>query len=742
MPSPQGANDSGAEEPTPTTFNEVVRIMVSYDMGWSKRGSGRNYDSLNGYGAIVGNLSGKVLDYQQCNRKCKACDLGNAPSSHDCRVNYYGSAKGMEPHTAENLVSKSSILQSHNLQVGVLIGDDDSSTIAACRAAVDHEIVKQSDMNHASKGVKKTLYAIQKSHAEINGETIMYLHRCFTYALSQNRGKSTAMATAIRAIPLHIYNDHTICGDWCGYRRDPENYDHRIIPGGLTDPDLKEALIDVFNRLANNASKFSAGASSNTNESLNSMMSRKCPKTICYSMSASADFRFSAVIGKKNVGEGYTQKAAEVYDKLSPGSPFLSTFVERTDKLTSRKRLEYNDPKVKANRIRRVKNRNALKNRREEKEGTTYSSQMGLLEEDGLGVLPSVDEENVDDEGLGGEGLGGEGLGGEGLGGEVAEAVVMFDIETTGFDSNCDILQIGARFKDSKFNIFIKPTKTINKYATKATGLTSNSGDLYKHGKLVPTIPLQAAIPKFIAFLGSLKNSQVYLCAHSGNSFDFPRLYNSCERCHALDSFKSVVKGVIDTLPVIRKMRPNKPNNLKELAEEFGVQNINAHDAYADVVILMDILKKLGISFEELLQNSIDISTSIENYKEGKLLNRRVAALNMNKIVGDPILLKIAAANIVRRAMQEAAQVSLQDLTNLLVPARLANKTVQKLYDYFKNTTLKQAGPSYNTCAVPNVVIEPPQPPAEREPTPDLLLEYFPPDSDLQVSQELTFQQL
>lgn len=36
---------------------QMVNVIVSYDMGWSKRGNGRSYDSLNGYGTIIGFLS-------------------------------------------------------------------------------------------------------------------------------------------------------------------------------------------------------------------------------------------------------------------------------------------------------------------------------------------------------------------------------------------------------------------------------------------------------------------------------------------------------------------------------------------------------------------------------------------------------------------------------------------------------------------------------------------------------------
>ena len=79
-------------------FGDAVNIIISYDMGWSKRRNGRSYDSLNGYGAIIGFLTGKILDYQTRNRKCRSCGLGKLSNTHDCRKNFYGSAKAMEAH--------------------------------------------------------------------------------------------------------------------------------------------------------------------------------------------------------------------------------------------------------------------------------------------------------------------------------------------------------------------------------------------------------------------------------------------------------------------------------------------------------------------------------------------------------------------------------------------------------------------------------------------------------------------
>ncbi|KYN05243.1 hypothetical protein ALC62_03847 [Cyphomyrmex costatus] len=120
---PNQSLNKSQEEEVPVTFNDVVRIIVSYDMGWSRRGTGRNYDSLNGFGAIIGSMSGLVLDYSTRNRKCKKCDSGNHPTNHDCRLNFWGIAKAMEPDVAKDIVTSSTILQSKNLEVGVLIGN-------------------------------------------------------------------------------------------------------------------------------------------------------------------------------------------------------------------------------------------------------------------------------------------------------------------------------------------------------------------------------------------------------------------------------------------------------------------------------------------------------------------------------------------------------------------------------------------------------------------------------------------
>lgn len=139
------------------TFTDLVRIAAAYDMGWITRGTGKTYDSLTGSAALVGKLTNKVLSYTSKNRKCRQCDRGSPQNEHDCRRNFKGSAKAMEPAAAVDLAVNNSIFQELNIQLGVMIGDNDSSAISAVRSASSHQIVKLADKNYTLVGVVNAL---------------------------------------------------------------------------------------------------------------------------------------------------------------------------------------------------------------------------------------------------------------------------------------------------------------------------------------------------------------------------------------------------------------------------------------------------------------------------------------------------------------------------------------------------------------------------------------------------------
>ncbi|CAD6210607.1 GSCOCG00010921001-RA-CDS, partial [Cotesia congregata] len=90
-------------------------------MGWTKRGNGRSYDSLNGYSTII-----------------------------------------------VQLVNHSTILKEAGLQVRVIIGDKDSSMIAVVRADnPTKKFHKLSDKNHLAKNFGKELYGMQSKYKEL-----------------------------------------------------------------------------------------------------------------------------------------------------------------------------------------------------------------------------------------------------------------------------------------------------------------------------------------------------------------------------------------------------------------------------------------------------------------------------------------------------------------------------------------------------------------------------------------------
>lgn len=113
------------------------------------------------------------------------------------------------------------------MQLGGVGVDNDSCSLKSMRKAVDHEIFKHSDENRTSKGVVKA---------------IKYLQKYFDYSVAQCNGNSEILSASLKNIPYHSFNMHANCGNWYGYIKDPQNYRHKVIGDGFTDPNLWEEL--------------------------------------------------------------------------------------------------------------------------------------------------------------------------------------------------------------------------------------------------------------------------------------------------------------------------------------------------------------------------------------------------------------------------------------------------------------------------------------------------------------------
>lgn len=564
-------------------LGEIINIIVSFDMGWSKRGTGRSYDSLNGYSTIIGFLSGKILDYATRNRKCKKCDLGYKKEEHDCRLNFCGSAKAMEADAGVQLINHSNILKEVGLQVRVIIGDEDSSMIAAVRAdEPNQKFHNLADKNHLTKNFAGELYKMSEEFKELKKKDVIpHIKKCFTYAVSQNRGKPQNLATNLKQIPDHIFNRHENCGSWCN----PDKK-HTL---NLSDENLHEELVRFFEKYASNSHKFSVAASSQGNESFNNIVANKAHKNKCLSTSAACDIRVAEAVCVKNDGE---ESILHIKRKMNiPSGSRTIEFVKRSDskRLQRSQRSQSKDKKLR--RLELKKMRQLLRKTTERAEGVTYQSNCGFNK---LNINPS---EGCDNNIL-----------------EENTNIVYFDIETTGLAADAHILQIAAMCEHQTFDVYISTKKKISPSASAVTQLHHKHGALFYRDKEVETLKIGDALESLQQFLFNLCDGKkkCLLVAHNA-PFDVPRLLRAIDNAH-VHGVLDLISGFADTLALFRRTFTDRKGpgqfKLETLSRDFLQAHDDQqtfHDAAYDVSVLQTLTKTLKLES--------NLFNSCKNYK-------------------------------------------------------------------------------------------------------------------------------
>ncbi|XP_077264363.1 uncharacterized protein LOC143898641 isoform X1 [Temnothorax americanus] len=260
-----------------------VGITASYDAGWQKKGSGRSNNSLTGHGAVFGHYSGLCIGFATQNKNCRYCSIGSK-TDHDCRRNFEGSSKAMEPDMAVEIFTKNKQFDAENVYLKTLIGDEDSCTIASVRRELGRQVIKWTDLNHATKKLAKFLYPLKK----MSSTTVEYFRYVFRCVLQTNKKKVEATKESILNIVPHAFGNHEKCGSWCGYNVDPVNFKHKILPNGkpLTGDELKTSVTSIFQQFANDADKLASCGSSQLNENCNIIIASKAPKARHYGSSS------------------------------------------------------------------------------------------------------------------------------------------------------------------------------------------------------------------------------------------------------------------------------------------------------------------------------------------------------------------------------------------------------------------------------------------------------------------------
>ncbi|VDI50092.1 Hypothetical predicted protein [Mytilus galloprovincialis] len=158
---PETTANIGGDEETEVDGQDVIQLCGA----WQKRGSGRCYNSLTGHATLLGETTGKCVNFGLKYGDCRKCDrVDEKGDGHDCRINHQGSAKSMESELPVQMVKE---IQKTGCEVSSITMDDDSTTIARLRKEVNAEIMKFSDRNHVRKKVSRDLIGLQEKHRNV-----------------------------------------------------------------------------------------------------------------------------------------------------------------------------------------------------------------------------------------------------------------------------------------------------------------------------------------------------------------------------------------------------------------------------------------------------------------------------------------------------------------------------------------------------------------------------------------------
>lgn len=518
-------------------------------MGWSKRGNGRSYNSLNGYGTIIGFLSGKILDYATRNRKCAVCDRSGSQKIHDCRKNFEKSAKAMEADVAVQLICHSEILKNAGCRVKVLVGDEDQWAISDIRnelkrLGIKEEIYKLADRNHVKKNLSKKLYKLKSTNRGMSKPgLIKHIVKCFSYAVCQNIGASKKLAVQLDAIPDHLYGIHANCGKWCGSLENPKKV-HKF---QIKDPELYDELKRLFALYSENSTKYCINASSQANESVNNIFARQLPKNKCFSKSSSADIRVASGVLIKNEGPMYVdgiKKNLGLNASEKSKKHLLRAYKQRV-----RRAVRSKTAAARKQRMDLAKKNELTRKVLESNEETNYETNIGL-ELDLLNNSFSADTTTPPS----------------------SCKIVYFDLETSGTNrKTCEILQIAAKVDDLSFSTYVRPQHPIPEEASAVNKIEVICGELCYNKKQVPSQSIASALHSFSEFLKNL-SAPCLMVAHNA-SYDTDVLLRAVRKQTMIQDFSKIIYGFIDSLPVFRTLFPERKGEgmfkLSKLAQDF-----------------------------------------------------------------------------------------------------------------------------------------------------------------------------
>ena len=646
-----------AEQSSGPSADGLVGIAVSYDMGWQKRGRGHN--SSTGHGAAMGLATGKVVSYSTRCKTCRVCShskLSGKGKKHDCRKNHWGSSKSMERDVACELWSKA---PQSGIKFSVYVGDDDSTTLATIKNKVPYGVEKWSDIVHVKRSLNTRLYNLKdrfkgSNCSILSAKVINYLTKCFSYCITQNVGDSESLKQGLKNIIPHAFGEHTCCDiSWCGYKQNPAGYKHTDLPNGkdLFGDSLKKALTDIFDEYSTDivVNKLTPCANSQRNESLNSTIGSKNPKTRFYGGSESNDFRVACGVAQTNIGYNYVGKTLQVLN-IEPGS-YYNKHAEAMDKKVIDNKIRKGKKEFKRRRNQLSQQKNSQTLRREASEGITYESSVGLnLDTSNDKTHSPQIAFDVPDKISPTELRGYEELippytvrpkiVNFSFDSTQKYQFIVFDTETTCTGKLAEICQLSAVSENGRheFSTFILPQRNISYSAYLVNGLTIKNikgvRTLCQGNNPVRSVTIEEALSDFLTFITQFKTSDQHnnhvtvLIGHNSATFDVPILLRNSDK-NFKDSITDMNVYFADSLHLVKKLIKDKHKALEletggyckpnqgSLYTHLFKEQFDAHDALEDAKALRKILfeSSLSLSRRYVVENSIVTSVphAVEN---------------------------------------------------------------------------------------------------------------------------------
>ncbi|CAL4242806.1 unnamed protein product, partial [Meganyctiphanes norvegica] len=229
--------------------------------------------------------------------------------------------------------------------------------------------------------------------------------------------------------------------------------------------------------------------------------------------------------------------------------------------------------------------------------------------------------------------------------------LVFFDLETTSLKLDCDIVQIAAidGSSNDKFNLYVLPTKKMDKMASFITGISYKKGILRHNFKPVYAKPTLIALEKFLFWIQ--QRTPVMLVAHNA-SFDSKRLFYALNLHRLTSEFKKHTLGFVDTLPLFQKKLTNLPNHRQETVVKHVLDlDYEAHNALEDVKSLKEAYNAtfLNNSTQNMESASTDFVSAHERWLyewEGKKKVVTFSDMISKKCVSENMADKMATSGL------------------------------------------------------------------------------------------------